>query len=697
MRYSLPTVRTVEDCEREFPSVICISNYDTYDKFDDLYSKVYYTICACIEIPECASFPIKFRFYPEDQTVHQLSMPKFLLNLNAWRPLIELNELQQYYRNRIEILDESFIVGTMMSKTLRIGLESRVLKTLNEYGVAFERSSELLQTVIERYQEASLEFALIDKNSIMTLENTFLNDYRTNEKIRELNNTTVSQNLQTVDVEELLKKKYDELVFEFSKSKNPIWYISKSGDHVKPKQVQELFISYGQIPDINGNVIPYTMQGNGFATGYIDPATYYIAGTGARLSSIMNKEYMGDAGYLSRNLVMASRTLTLSNTMFDCGTQHLLPLEVKNSTFLHRLENRWATEHLGDRLRLVHYEECKDWIGKKIWVRSLITCAGGDEVCHVCYGRDSHLVRNMPGMAIFNTEVYSEPVSQNIMSTKHILFAAANRILFNPSFDKYFKFTAGDVYLKDREEWDSTIPSDHLSVRIEEDNVIQINRQDMIEHNTFGNHVESPFYIYNNKTKVLDKIEIANYESLFIEASSMKFFKLILDKKSGVKYYDIPLDTLSEELEGRLMSVDIKNKGLTDNLYMIMNLLNHDAGKFESYAELTQHFLETLINANIRCRHVQAEVILNRLIRDADDLYHRPDFKQLKHPNVKILTLKQALMNTSAPTIGLSYQELKKQALSDKLYEEKKGSSYFDYMYATEIDTSRIRRKKRHG
>lgn len=689
--YSLPFIRTVKDCEREFPSVIVISKYTTYDEFDDLYYKVYYAICACIEIPECASFPIKFKFYPEDEQTFQLSMPKFLLNMNAWRPLLELNKLQQYYHKQIEVLDESFIIGTMMSDSLRVGLESKVLKILNDYGIPFERTSKLLKIMIERYQEASIEFAITDQHSIMTYESVFLNDYRKSKKIQELNNMVIPQSLQTAEVEDLLRQKTSELITELGATKNPIWYISKAGNHIKPKQVQELFLSYGQIPDVTGNVIPYTMQGNGFSTGYVDPITYYIAATGARLSAIMNKAHMGEAGYLSRNLILASRTLTLSKTMYDCGTKHLLPLTVTDGTFLHRLENKWYCEHLGEPLQLVHYESCKHLIGKRIWIRSLITCAGGDEVCHVCYGRDSHLVMNMPGMAIYNTEVYSEPVSQNILSTKHLLFTAANKIAFGASFHKYFKYNAGDVYLKDKDEWDLSVPTDHLSIRIEEGNVVPINKQDMVEYNTFGNHIESPFFVYNSRTKTYDQIEIINYESMFIDSASMKFFRVVTDKKTGITYYEMSLDTLSSELEGRLLSIDIKNNGLTDNLYMIMNLLNKDAAKYDDYSAIAQDFFETLISAGIRCRHVQAEVILNRLIRDADNIYERPAFGKFETPRYKILTLNQALINTRAPTISFSYQELKRQILSDALYDEKNGSSYLDPLYATQIDTTRLK------
>ena len=692
-QYVLPTIRCIADCEREFPDVIVLSTYNTYEKYDDLYYKIYYAICACAEIPECLGYKIKFKFYPENDEIFELSMPKLLLNMNSWRPLIELNSIQKYYRNRIEVLDESFIVGTMMSAGLRVGLESKVAQVLDDYGIHFDRISELIEVIIERYQEASIEFAMIDQHSIMTYESVFLNDYRKSEKIRELNNIKIDQSLQTAEVEDLLKKKTNELLTEMGNTKNPIWYVSKAGNHIKQKQIQELYISFGQIPDVSGNVIPYTMQGNGFSTGYVDPTTYYIAATGARLSSIMNKEHMGEAGYLSRNLVLLSRTLTLSNTMFDCGTKHLLSLTVTDSTFLRRLENKWYCENEGEPLKLIHYDDCKHLIGKRIKIRSLLTCACGNEVCHVCYGRDSHLVMNMPGMAIYNTEVYSEPVSQNILSTKHLLFTAANKISFSESFAKYFKYNAGDVYIKDKDEWGDSFNPDDFSIRIEESNCIPINQQDMQEYNTFGNHIESPFFIYNKKNKTYDKVEIINYESMFIDATSMKNFKIVSDRKSegGKKYYEIPFTVLSNELEGRLLSIDIKNNGLTDNLYMIMNLLGKNANKYEDYSVLAQYFFESIINAGINCRIVQAEIILNRLIRDANNIYERPDFRQFKLPEYKILNLNQALLNTKAPTVGLSYQELKRQLLSDDIYETKDGSSYLDAMYSDKIDTSRLK------
>lgn len=687
--YNLPRIRRLKDLEEYFPSVEIISSYNTYEKFDEFYYKIYYAICACFEIPECQQFRMKFKFYPDDTETYELSLPKMILNLNCWRPLIELNKIQNYYVQQIRIMDSTYIVSSMMSKTLRMNLETKVLKILNDYGISFKRSSALVKTVIERYQALSIEFALIDQAAIMTFENIFLNDYMLNEKVRELNNLVISDEIQTSDVDKMIDKKMKELVNEMALTKNPIWYISKTGKAVKDRQLQELFISYGQIPDYNGIVIPYTMKGNGFSTGYTDIPTYYIAATGARLSAIMNKEQMGMAGYLGRNLVLMSRTLTLSNHIYDCGTKHMLKVFVKNHEFLKRLENKWFCEHEGEPLQLIHYDDHKHLIGKSIWIRSLVTCAGGDEVCHVCYGNDSHLVMNMPGMGTFNTEIYSSVISQNILSTKHLLATNANIIYFRDSFDKYFKFISGDIYLKDEEEID--LPeNDSFTIRIPEENVIPVNESDLIEYNTFGNNINSPLFIYHKNSKTYEKITIENYSSMFIDANSMKYFTIVSDRKQQKRYFEIQPEVLSSELEGRLLSIDIKNNGLTDHLKNIIKFVNKDAPQFDDYNQFAQAMFELLMNANINCRHVQGEVILNRLVRDANNLAKRPDFKRFDIPPYKIINLSQALLKYGSPTISLSFQEIKRQLLSQDFY-DKDGESYLDPLYATEISTKRYR------
>lgn len=688
MQYSIPIINTTEECEKQFPSTLIISNFKTFDAFDDLYDKIYILTCAIYKKPMCKNFRIKFKFYPEDEKVYALSPQKMLINLNAWRPLVILNEVQKLYSTEIKVLDRSFMLEQMVNQRTRLGLESKVLQVLIDYGIPYSDYSKLFKTLIERYQKISIEFAALDQACIMTLESVFLNDYKNSEKIRELNNLVVPDTMQTSEVEQFLAQKNRELIAEFAKTKNPIWYISKAGNHIKDKQVQEMFISYGQIPDISGNVIPYTMKGNGFSTGYTDPATYYIAATGSRLSAIANKSFMGDAGYLARNLIILARTLTLSSTVYDCGTKHMIKYYVRDGKFLHALENKWGTETLGEPVQLIKYHTHKHLIGKHVWVRHVATCALGNECCHVCYGNDAHLVSNMPGMAIYNTEVFSEPVGQGILSTKHLLFTKANPLTFGESFSKYFKYLSGDIYINDEDGIDV---KGKLSIRIEEQNLIPVNKNDTMDHNTFGSNVVFPIYVYNMTNKTYDQIDLDGQESTFIESSAMKYFELVEDKTTGKKYFEIPFDIISSEMEERFASVETKNNGMADNLHAIMDLLDTRALKYENMHELAQDFLELLLDADIRCRSVQSEIIINRMVRDANNPYERPDFSKFKEPEYVILNINQAILKTKAPTLGLSYQEVKRQILSDALYDEKDDPCYEDYLYGRYVSTDRLK------
>jgi len=167
------------------------------------------------------------------------------------------------------------------------------------------------------------------------------------------------------------------------------------------------------------------------------------------------------------------------------------------------------------------------------------------------------------------------------------------------------------------------------------------------------------------------------------------FFKKIMNQERLEKFLEqvmgqpvkivriIPTGELQQSAEGSVM---------------IMDMMNKNAAKYDDLNQFAQEFFEKLIAAGIRCRHVQAEIILNRLIRDANNLYKRPDFTQFKMPEYKILTLNQALMNSEAPTVPFSYQELKRQILSDALYEEKKGSSYLDPLYSDKVSTENFKK-----
>ena len=73
--------------------------------------------------------------------------------------------------------------------------------------------------------------------------------------------------------------------------------------------------------------------------------------------------------------------------MSDCDTQHLITYEVKTKKHLQKLNGKYYKENEDDiDFKMLKASNDTDLIGKKILVRSAITCSLGDCVCPKCVG-----------------------------------------------------------------------------------------------------------------------------------------------------------------------------------------------------------------------------------------------------------------------------------------------------------------------
>ena len=86
------------------------------------------------------------------------------------------------------------------------------------------------------------------------------------------------------------------------------------------------------------------------------------------------------------------------------------------------------------------------------------------------------------------------------------------------------------------------------------------------------------------------------------------------------------------------------------------------------------------------------ELIINRLIVAAKDKYRRPDFSDEELEDYEIVTVSKALTNNKSPLIGISFQNIKRQFLSDELFEERDGTAYIDEFYRKEVSTANLKK-----
>lgn len=398
----------------------------------------------------------------------------------------------------------------------------------------------------------------------------------------------------------------------------------------------------------------------------------------------MNKKVMGRAGYFGKIVLMLARTLSVSTEVSDCNTKHLVEYNIKNKKVLDKLDGKYFKLNEDDELKLLIPSKYKNLIGQKILVRSPITCTCGDKVCSRCVGMAAVINADIAdGYSAFDSEEITKVINQSILSTKHLLTTNSEVIEFSPEFNNFFTIVGGEIY---------PIVNNNTSVDDINNFAIYIDPNDKEKVDEMDDDSAYNTMIYNGRIYIRD-LEHPGKEDILIQSTPEKEIFITdeaieaMRKHRGLIYFkDLDDDT-------KLFEMSILNNELTKPLYELMNLLNKEKKDSinETIDSISEKFLDLLIQSKIDANAVAAELIINRLLRDVDDIYARPDFSKEEMPQYKIYTVSRALERNKSPLIGISFQNIKRQFLSDELYEDRDGTSYIDEFYRTEISTSNLK------
>ena len=496
--------------------------------------------------------------------------------------------------------------------------------------------------------------------------------------------TKFDEGLQPYEIEAQLKELQNkEMQIYKDLPDNELGAILRSATGVKPKQFTEFTIAGGLKPTIDGYTIPEVIQNSILIGGLDRPSYFYIDAGGANKSLIMNKRVMGSAGYFGKLVSLLTRTLSMDTEISDCGNPHLIEIELKTNTHLKRCDGKYFKVNKDDiDYSVLNYEKHKHLVGKKIYIRSAITCGLGNHVCAKCIGIQALTNADIAnGVSTFYSEEVTKVVEQNILSTKHLLETFSEIIKFNDNFYKFFTLIGGEIMpVLQVEDEDKDI--DDYAIYINPDD---INKVDEYEDDSLFNNFlpDAKFVIRNiNNPKEEDiPIELEDKE-LFISKDVMKD----IYKNNGYIYFS----ELNEDM--KLFEINIQNKELTKPLYDLMDLINKKKDNDnETIDSMLQQFLDLMVTAKISASIVAGEVIINRLIKDVNDPYVRPDFSQEIMPKYQIKTVKNALTKNKSPLIGLSSENLKKQLLDDELYTTRYEESYVDPLFKETISMKRLK------
>ena len=645
------------------------------DTYNNMRSCILNLVRGSFTIRACREYPIKFKFNKKDKEEYQLELRDFLINLILFEPFIELYGLN--------VLDKSYIFDCKTGiPNIENYINNKIILTLKDYQVKNTYLNIRISNVIYNLRMISVDFSQILGLNFNIF--TFADMYSSNTEIRDIMETKFDESLQPYEIEAQLKELQNrEMQIYKDLPDNELGAILRSATGVKPKQFTEFTIAGGLKPTIDGYTIPEVIQNSILIGGLDRPSYFYIDAGGANKSLIMNKRVMGSAGYFGKLVSLLTRTLSMDTEISDCGNPHLIEIELKSNTHLKRCDGKYFKVNKDDiDYKVLNYEKHKDLVGKKIYIRSAITCGLGNHVCAKCIGIQALTNADIAnGVSTFYSEEVTKVVEQNILSTKHLLETFSEIIKFNDNFYKFFTLIGGEIMpVLQVEDEDKDI--DDYAIYINPDD---INKVDEYEDDSLFNNFlpDAKFVIRNiNNPKEEDiPIELEEKE-LFISKDVMKD----IYKNNGYIYFS----DLNEDM--KLFEINIQNKELTKPLYDLMDLINKKKDNDnETIDSMLQQFLDLMVTAKISASIVAGEVIINRLIKDVDDPYVRPDFSQQIMPKYQIKTVKNALTKNKSPLIGLSSENLKKQLLDDELYTTRYETSYVDPLFKETISMKRLK------
>lgn len=660
------------------PLYILDTYMNDYDSYNEFMTKMMNILKGSYPIRACREFPIHFKFNTKDKTEHVLEFRHFCINMILWYPFVELNGLN--------VLDESFILDCNNDiPNIEDYINYKLITVLRDYHVKSTTINYAISEVLYNLRKISIDFSLILGLNFSAC--TFFDMYNDYDEIREIMEVKFADNMQPHEIEQQLQELQDrEIDIYKSIPDNPIGVILKARTGIKTKQFAEFTISEGLKPSLEGVTIPKPIENSTLLRGLDRPSYLYIDATGARKSLVMNKKVMGRAGYFGKIVLMLARTLSMSTSVSDCGTKHLVEYEIKSKHHLKKLNGKYFKMSMDDEdLELLHAKERKDLIGKKIYVRSAVTCALGDCVCPKCVGSTASTNYDIAdGLSAFESEEVTKVVNQSILSTKHLLTTNSEVIEFNPEFHDFFTILGGEInpVINDNEKVENI---EDFAIYINPDDIVKMEEQDYDSlYNTCI--ANGRFYIRNiakkNSKDIL--IQAEGEKEIFLTETALEKMK---HGKGLIYFKDLDDDV-------KLFEMVIMNQELTKPLYDLMDLLNKQRTDEidETIDTVSQKFLDLLIESKIDANVIAAELITNRLIRSAINQYDRPDFLRTDLEPYNIYTVSKALEKNNSPLIGISFQNIKRQFLSDELYEERHGTSFIDPFYWTEIPTDNLKK-----
>lgn len=466
----------------------------------------------------------------------------------------------------------------------------------------------------------------------------------------------------------------------------------KASEAINPRQYKEVRHNIGTKPNNEGGVYPYVID-KSFSTGGVnDPLSYFIESSTARSAQIMSKTNVGDSGDFARLLGLNNiDTLLNFDPNYECLTQNYMEFEVKSDKHLSMIKDRYFRMNP----RGIEYviDETRDsaLIGRKIYLRSPMTCACNsmnNHICHKCYGELYYTNINVnPGKMA--AEILSSQLTQKLLSAKHLLEVKIAKIIWCEAFYTFFQVEVNairihqdllDANLKGYEliidpEDIVLVDNDDYSSNYDEDG------EEYIQMDDTGNYNE-----YVNKFTIHTPDD--QYVEIYSEGMDNMYISTDLNNIIRKKAYNkddritVPFNALTDNDEDGLILFYIKvnNNELSKTMNDIINIINKsNITSQKTKEEALQDIVDMCIDGGLDIDAIHIEVLLANQIVDPNNVLSKVNWT-IPNAQYRLITLNQSLTNNPSIIISLLYQDIQK-VLYNPLSFSKRGPSFFDLFY----------------
>lgn len=665
--------RITELIQKFNSEVVVLADYRNKKDFKQLIDEYYGYIKEGFEILEFRTCPVNFRINQpgEPQSdIHSMEVRHFVTNLMFWEPLAVLEKFEDLSTNHF--VDAKGIT----SKSIEAYVNNYIILPYRKE-IGNRRLNTVIHDMIHRLSRISTDFNMILGLSINA--ETFMEVADKNEEFNQIIRTHLPEDMQPREIEQVLDQNMKDMVRILLEEDNMIRPFLRVGSGIKDKQLAEFAINGGLKPDLDGSTIPMAINSNMLVGGYNSVAGHYIDANGGRKSIIMNSTVMGTSGHFARMIMMSSSGQYLDASVMDCQTVNPLTITIKTKEHLTRLKGRYVRGLSSPQYVALKGDETH-LIGATVLLRSPITCAN-DKICCKCYGELYNTNEDLNSVGGYAGTKITEPLSQMILSSKHLLNTDSEELKFHKTFNLLFSISANEILVN--HNTDENI-SDYALVLDFNDGVDKIYEFDDTDYNMFV----KAFDVLHIPTGELLTFEELSKNELFLHQNIFNHMTRLQEQtkaketnpNSFFKNGKMQLSLEDLEHDDVLFVTVVMNNELTRPLNEIRDLLrlsDHNGLK-NDVDKIAQKLFDLLIESHIPSDSVHGEIIIRPLVRRADNILKRPRFRQYEAlQEVQVLTIPAALEHNPSVQVSLSFQYLKRQLASPITY-EKHETSFID-------------------